>query len=220
MKIAIVEDDKATSLYIKDILLRQRYKVDTFDSGDKFLKAFKNKIYDLIILDVNLPDMTGFDICHHLKEMYNETKIIILSERNKQVDINKGLTIGADDYIKKPFDSTEFILRINNLFKNYQNFSIDKIKYKDVIFDFKNFLVIENQKKIFLTKKENELLQYLIINKGITLSKCKIYSEIWDEEFREGNKTLEVYLGKLKKKINVIKENLITLKDIGYQLKN
>lgn len=221
MKIALVEDDKTTAVYIKDLLEDRGYKVEIFGRGSEALDFFKKKRYNLIILDVNLPDMNGFDICSSIKknpEIYNKPKILILSERKKQPDVNRGLEIGADDYVKKPFDSKELLLRVKKLSEASVTASLHKIEYKEITIDFDQNYIVEERKKIDFTKKEIEILYYLFLNKNLIVTKDKMYLEIWDEDYIKGNKKLEVYIGKIKKKSKCLKENILTYKNMGYKL--
>lgn len=221
MRIAVVEDEKTTQTYISNLLKAQGYEVDVFENGKKFLDSAKINRYRVLILDVNLPDMTGFDVCYFIKkrtEVYGNPKILILSGRKEQEDINEGLKTGADDYVKKPFDDTELILRVNKLIEKSSSFNLERVNYKEIIIDFGQSYIVDNGLKIELTNKEKDILHFLVINMGLVLSKEKIYYEVWGEEWTFGNKNLEVYIGKLKKKSETIKNNLVTLKNIGYKL--
>lgn len=224
MRVAIVEDDKSMQQYVMDILGKEGIKVDCFDNGETALEEMKRSFYNVVILDLNLPGMNGFDILYFLKrspDIYGKPKFVMLTSRSNQKDINKGLKLGADDYIRKPFDEEELLLRINILLKRaYEKVEFNKIWYKDVFFDFEEAFVVEDGVKIELKNKENEILNYLIVNQGIILSKKKIYREIWSQEYKVGNKNLEAYLSKMKKKIKVLKDNLENHKNLGYRLKN
>lgn len=221
MKIAIVEDEKTTQIYLRNLLSNQGYDIKVFSNGKDFLEKAKKDNFRLIILDLNLPDMNGFDICYFLRkspEIYGNIKILMLTERKEQNDINEGLKLGADEYIKKPFDDTELLLRIEKLIEKSSNLKLDRISYKDILIDFNQAYLVENDIKIELTFKEKEILKLLFINIGLVLSKEKIYYEIWGEDYYYGNKNVEVYIGKLKKKSIVLKDNLVTYKNLGYKL--
>lgn len=223
MKIALIEDDKFTQKYVKDLLVNQGYLVDTFFEGEAALEAMKKEIYPLVITDINLPGMTGYDICFFIKRNiveYGDPRILMLSERRIQDDVNKGFQFGADDYIKKPFDETEFIMRVNSLLKRKSDIRIAKARYKDLTIDFEQSFVIENSAKIDLSMKEKELLHYLILNKGLIVSKEKLYIEVWNEEYEQGNKTIEVYILKLKRKIETLKDNIQNYRNLGYRLED
>lgn len=221
MKIAIVEDEKTTQIYLQNLLSNQGYDIKVFSNGKDFFEKAKKDNFRLVILDLNLPDMNGFDICYFLRkspEIYGNIKILMLTERKEQNDINEGLKLGADEYIKKPFDDTELLLRIEKLIEKSSNLKLDRINYKDILIDFNQAYLVENDIKIELTFKEKEILKLLFINIGLVLSKEKIYYEIWGEDYYYGNKNVEVYIGKLKKKSIVLKDNLVTYKNLGYKL--
>lgn len=222
MKIALVEDDKMTSEYIKDIIKSQGYEVDVFFDGETALENLKKNVYKIIILDINLPSMNGFDVCFFINkypEKYGMPKILMLTERQNQDDVNKGLKSGANEYIKKPFDRTEFILRLNNLIETTTNLKVEKVLYKGLVIDFNQSCIIENEKTINLTKREAEMLQFFILNTGLILSKEKIYNQIWDDYFMPGNKNVEIHIVKLKKKVKILQENIENVKGVGYRLK-
>lgn len=221
MKIAIVEDEKTTQIYLKNLLISRGYEVQVFSRGKEFLAEAKQINFRLVVLDLNLPDMNGFDICFFLKknpESYGNIKILMLTERSEQNDINEGLKLGADEYIKKPFDDLELLLRLEKLLEKGTSLKSDRTTYKDLLIDFNQSFFVENEIKIELTFKEKEILKLLYINSGLVLSKEKIHYEIWDEEYCYGNKNVEVYIGKLKKKSTILKNNLITYKNLGYKL--
>lgn len=221
MKIAIVEDEKTTQIYLQNLLNNQGYDINLFSSGKDFLEKAKKDNFRLVILDLNLPDMNGFDICYFLRktpEIYGNIRVLMLTERKEQNDINEGLKLGADEYIKKPFDDTELLLRIEKLIEKSSNMKLDRINYKDILIDFNQAYLVENNIKIELTFKEKEILKLLFINVGLVLSKEKIHYEIWGEDYYYGNKNVEVYIGKLKKKSKVLKDNLVTYKNLGYKL--
>lgn len=221
MKIAIVEDEKTTQIYLGNLLNNQGYDVNLFSHGKDFLEKAKKDNFRLVILDLNLPDMSGFDICYFLRkipEIYGNIKVLMLTERKEQNDINEGLKLGADEYIKKPFDDTELLLRIEKLIEKSSNMKLDRINYRDILIDFNQAYLVENNMKIELTFKEKEILKLLFVNVGLVLSKEKIHYEIWGEDYYYGNKNVEVYIGKLKKKSKVLKDNLVTYKNLGYKL--
>ncbi len=223
IKVAIVEDNEMIQEYVKDILDKQDYIVHKYKSGEDFYKKIMDINYKLIILDVNLPGQSGFEICSKIKgnsNFFGNPFVVILTEITMQKDINRGLEIGADDYIKKPFDEIEFILRINKLLRmNFKDVGGEE-KYQGLIFDFKQCIVKNNDEIIQLTKKESEILEYLFVNKGIIISKEKIYLDVWNDEYSYGNKNIEVFLGKIKKKIPLLKDKIENFKNIGYRLKN
>jgi len=221
MKIAIVEDEKTTQIYLGNLLNNQGYDVNLFSHGKDFLEKAKKDSFRLVILDLNLPDMNGFDICYFLRktpEIYGNIKVLMLTERKEQNDINEGLKLGADEYIKKPFDDTELLLRIEKLIEKSSNMKLDRINYRDILIDFNQAYLVENNTKIELTFKEKEILKLLFVNVGLVLSKEKIHYEIWGEDYYYGNKNVEVYIGKLKKKSKILKDNLVTYKNLGYKL--
>jgi len=221
MKVAVVEDDEAMNEYIRELLVLEGFDVDVYFLGSKFLKELKKKYYNCIIMDINLRKMSGYNIIKEVKsnpETYGDFNFLILSSRIEQKDINKGLKFGAADYLKKPFDDEELILRVNLLVSRDREIQIDRKKYKEMLFDFKDKKAYYNYEVYQLTNKENKLLKCLVLNAGIIVLKEKLFYEVWGEMHIYGNKSLEVCISRLRSKIPYLKDNLINLKGIGYKL--
>ena len=224
MNIALIEDNEVTQKYIVDTLSKSGFSIDVFRDGEKALEKMKEKHYKMIILDLNLPGMSGYDVMFFVKrnpEMYGKPKIIMLTSRITQEEVNMGLKSGADDYIKKPFNSEELHLRVNILAgRTKEEINLERIWYKDIFIDFEqSFIIGEDKEKIELTNKERQLLHYFFINQGLILSKEKIFREIWNEDYIPGNKNIEVYLSMIKRKVKILKDNIENYKNLGYRLK-
>ena len=179
--------------------------------------------YDLIILDVMLPDMDGFTILKKLREDKINTKIIMLTAKSTLDDKLEGLENGANDYITKPFHIEELIARVNIQLKGSSSkTNKDILSYKDIELNLKTSYLscINNNNKVLLVNKELLLLEYLIVNKDLILSKDQIYNKIWglDSEIESNN--LEVYLSFIRKKLKAIdsKVNIKSLRNMGYKL--
>ena len=223
MNILIIEDEKALADVIRVSLENNNYQVEIEGNGEEgYYKALCDT-YDLIILDVMLPDMDGFTILKKLREDKINTKIIMLTAKSTLDDKLEGLENGANDYITKPFHIEELVARVNIQLKGSSSkTNKDILSYKDIELNLKTSYLscINNNNKVLLVNKELLLLEYLIINKDLILSKDQIYNKIWglDNEIKSNN--LEVYLSFIRKKLKAIdsKVNIKSLRNMGYKL--
>ena len=217
MKVLVVEDNEILSrnlvrfLWIKDI------QADvSFDWKDWLYKASIN-FYDVVILDINLPEMDGLEVCKNLREKWKDVPIIMLTSRSTKVDVVEWLNIWADDYLSKPFDYDELIARIKTLARrNLKNKSNTKISVWEYIIDLKEIQVYLGKEKIKLSTLEFNLFKYLSQNIWKVVSRQEMYEHVWGEfdwDFMF-SKTVDVYIGYLRKKLG--KELIETKKGFWY----
>ena len=225
MRILIVEDEYNLADAIKSKLEKEKYNVDISSDGEEGLYNALSNIYDLIILDVMLPITNGFEILKEIKENNIESKVIMLTAKSELDDKLSGLNGGADDYITKPFHMDELIARVNiQLRKEYSKNIEDTIKVSDIELNLKTYLLkcITTNETIEISGKEYMILEYLMKNKNIVISKDQIYDKIWglDNEIESNN--LEAYLSFLRKKLNIIgsKVNIKAIRGLGYKLED
>ena len=223
MNILIIEDEKTLADVIRVSLENNNYQVEIECNGEEGYYKALSDTYDLIILDVMLPDMDGFTILKKLREDKINTKIIMLTAKSTLDDKLEGLENGANDYITKPFHIEELIARVNIQLKGSSSkTNKDILSYKDIELNLKTSYLscINNNNKVLLVNKELLLLEYLIVNKDLILSKDQIYNKIWglDSEIESNN--LEVYLSFIRKKLKAIdsKVNIKSLRNMGYKL--
>ena len=223
MNILIIEDEKTLADVIKASLENNNYQVKIECNGEEGYYKALSDTYDLIILDVMLPDMDGFTILKKLREDKINTKIIMLTAKSTLDDKLEGLENGANDYITKPFHIEELIARVNIQLKGSSSkTNKDILSYGDIELNLKTSYLscINNNNKVLLVNKELLLLEYLIVNKDLILSKDQIYNKIWglDSEIESNN--LEVYLSFIRKKLKAIdsKVNIKSLRNMGYKL--
>lgn len=219
--ILIVEDEVSISDFIKSELEYEGYNVYIKEDGREGLEeALKNE-YDLIILDVMLPSMNGFEICRRLKKSKN-TPVIILSAKDSVIDKVNGLQIGADDYIAKPFAIEELLARIEVVFRRQNNSNNSIIKFKDILIDTRARNVQRNNKEINLTNKEYELLITLIDNKDKVVTREELLEKIWGYGYEPETNVTDVYIRYLRSKLNnESKEEYIqTVRSIGYIMRS
>ncbi len=213
MNIFLLEDDETLGFGIKTYLENWGYKVclarSLKDSKSKFSYRF-----DLVILDVNLPDGTGFDFLNIYN--LNKTPVIFLTVNDGEEDIIRGLNL-SDDYITKPFKLSILKARIESIFRRIHT-KDKKLNYKSLVLDTENFEASLNSKPLNLTLKEFQLLNYLLINQGTTLTRDKILGEIWDltGNFVEDN-TLSATVKRLRKKLGNYSHLIETVRGVGYR---
>ena len=218
MKILLIEDEESLVKIIKETLENNKFEVDfTLNGKDGYEKGLTND-YDLIILDVMLPEKNGFDILKDLRKNNVTSKIIMLTALSSLENKLDGFNNGADDYLTKPFHIEELLIRVNKEL-NLLNY---KISYEDIYLDKSNKkLINENtNESVDLVCKEYKLLEYLINNQTMILSKEQIYDKVWGIENESESNNMEAYLSFLRKKLKAIGSN-VTIKsyrNLGYKL--
>ena len=219
--ILIVEDEANISDFVKGELEYEGYNVCIKEDGREGLEeALKNE-YDLIILDVMLPSMNGFEICRRLKRE-KQSPIIMLSAKDSVMDKVNGLQIGADDYIAKPFAIEELLARIEVVFRRQDNLNNYIIKFKDITINKSSRVVKRNGNEINLTNKEYELLMILIDNKGKVVTREELLEKIWWYGYEPETNVTDVYIRYLRAKLNnENKEEYIqTVRSVGYIMRS
>ncbi|RKD29068.1 response regulator transcription factor [Thermohalobacter berrensis] len=224
-RILVADDEKEIQLLLKKYLQREGYEVDTASDGKDVLEKFNNNKYHLIILDLMMPEIDGIETCRLLRNKTN-IPIIMLTAKDSEVDKVIGLSIGADDYITKPFSINELIARVKAHLRRYfilsnQDSKISKeLSFGNLIIDLKSYRVFKNNKEIQLTAKEFELLKFLASNHEQVFTKRQIFRQVWKNEYLEDDNTVMVHIRRLRKKIedNPKKPQYIqTVWGIGYK---
>ncbi len=220
-KILVVEDDKNILTGIVDNLEMDGFKAIIARDGKEALKQVKEREPDLIILDVMMPKMSGFEVCKELKANGVKTPIIFLSARAMESDKVLGLELGADDYVTKPFSPRELLVRVKAVLRRTESSAKveDICKFGDVIVDFKKFQVSKDAKDIKLTAAEFKILKLLIVNKNEPVSRHKILSDIWTSE-EVTTRTVDTHIWSLREKLEdepAKPNHIITVFRIGYK---
>ncbi len=220
-KILIVEDEKQMADFITLELKHEGYDVDIcYDGEQGYENAIKNN-YDIILLDIMIPKINGMEVCRRLR-MKKETPIIMLTAKGDITDKVNGLDIGADDYLTKPFEIEELLARMRVILRrksqNEKQSSI--IQVADLKLDLEKKQASRNGKNIELTKKEYELLEYLMKNNGIVISREKIIEAVWNYDFVGDTKIVDVFIKYLRSKIDddYDKKLINTVRGFGYVL--
>jgi len=203
MKILYIEDDIKTIEAVKIILNKNYFIIDYETDGSAGLSKASMNNYDLIIMDINLPNKNGLDICKDLRSIKNTTPIIFLTSNKDEESLLNAFKIGGDDYMRKPFNKEELILRIETIFRrSNSNYLKDKINCGDFYLDLNSKKLFFKQHKIYLTKKEFNILELFFRNKNIIIDRQKIFDKVWDENDNPFSNILEVFIKNIRQKIN------------------
>jgi len=217
------EDDESINLLLNETLKKASFDCEGFLEPVSFLKRLENKMPNLIMLDLMLPIMSGYDILSKLKEddRFKDIPVIILSAKFKEEDIVKGLDMGASDYITKPFGISELIARIKANLRKVSDSENKLYKLRDFILDSKEHKLFYKTTEIPIRIKEYELLKYLLDNLGKTVSRQELFKEVWGESCMVETRTIDVHITSLRKKILSFTDEpyIETVRGIGYVIK-
>ena len=220
MKVLIVEDDKILSDTIKQCI-EKKYSVEqAFDGSEGYMFA-KENIYDIIILDLMMPEMNGYDLLSKLRKEEIFTPVLILSAKDSLNDKVKGLSIGADDYLAKPFEREELLARLEALIRrNHGFYANNTIEFKDLKMNLENRKAYIKDKEINLQGKQFDLLEYLIHSKNTIITKEQIFDKIWGFDSDTSTNVIEVYASALRKELKKYgyDKYIKTLRGVGYIL--
>ena len=221
MRILVVEDEKDLNNIITKHLKKNNFSVDSVFNGEEALEYLDYGTYDLIILDIMLPKVNGYEVIKKLRENKNETAVLMLTARDSIEDKIKGLDLGADDYLIKPFDFGELLARIRALVRRKYGNTSNTMEIDDLCIDIAKKTVVRGGKNIELTGKEYEVLEYLIQNKGHVLSRDKIRDSVWDYGYEGESNIIDVLIKNIRKKIDIgnSKQLIHTKRGLGSVLK-
>lgn len=217
MKILVIEDDKHINKAICEMLKGIADTSSIYD-GEQAMYAVEQNIYDLIILDVMLPHVDGFVILKKIRQ-FSTVPVIMLTAKDSVADKVNGLKLGADDYMTKPFYRNELIARVNALLRRYNNSFMDmKIVFKDLVFDLSQKTVYIKDEKLDLSGKSYDILEYLVRNKEMIITKEQLFNRIWGFESETIWSVVEVYVSNLRKLLKKYDYHIYlkTLRNVGY----
>ncbi len=221
-KILVIEDDKELLKGLIDNLTLEGYKVISAQDGERGLELVKKEHPDLIILDLMLPKLSGEEVCRTLREENNLTPIIMLTARGEESDKVKGLRLGADDYLTKPFSLLELFARIEAILRRVkkEKVEIEKYQFEDIVVDFIHLEVKKRGEQIKLSPKEFFILKFLIEHKGEVIRRETLLREIWGYDVFPSTRTVDNFIARLRKKIEKDPEkpkHILTVHGIGYK---
>lgn len=222
MRILLVEDDTAIARSLKEGLEDEAYAVDVAHDGDEGYRTATADDYDVIILDVMLPEMNGYEVCRALRKDGNQTPILMLTARDSERDIVEGLDVGADDYLAKPFSFEVLLARLRALLRRPNEKLEEVLRVGDLTLDPSLKKVTRANQEISLTAKEYAVLEYLMRNAGKVLSKEQIISHVWDFDADILPNNVELFVMFLRRKIDKPfgSKLIYTVPGFGYKLED
>jgi two-component system alkaline phosphatase synthesis response regulator PhoP len=216
--IYIVEDDESIREIETIALKNSNYIVSAFENAKEFYKKLDELVPDLILLDVMLPDESGYDIVRKLRKRpaTQEIPIIMVTAKTTEMDMIKGFDGGADDYIKKPFSIMELITRVKALLRRTAKEEPKLLKLDDLVIDHERHVVTVNNEPVDLTYKEYELLRLLMGSQGIVMTREVIMRSVWDTDFEGETRTVDMHIKTLRHKLGDYGSRIKTVRNVGY----
>jgi len=216
--ILVVDDDKNTRFYFQEVLEGAGYKVTTAVNGEDAMIKMENEHIDLVVLDVMMPKMNGYEFTSAIREVQNNLPILMVSAKQLPADKHKGFEVGTDDYITKPVDAEEMLLRIKALLRRAKIVSERKIELGKVVIDYDSLTVARDGEVQELPQKEFLLLYKLLSYPGKIFTRIQLMDEIWGTDSETGWETVTVHIGRLRKRFEGWKEfEIVSVRGLGYK---
>lgn len=221
-KVLVVEDDQFMAFALREGLASEGYVIEIAVDGSAGLRAATEKNFDMIILDVMLPGLSGFDVCRQLRAAGHAVPIIMLTARSLEVEKVQGLKLGADDYLTKPFSLMELLARIEAVLRRTLRGSeaIDHYQFADVALNFKKFEATKGSVPLELSPREFRIMQFLIMHRGEVVSRDQLLNSVWSHNSFPSTRTVDTHIAKLRQKIESrpnAPRHLITVHGVGYK---
>ena len=220
MRILVVEDEHKVASFIARALREEAYAVDVAATGQKALELASDATYDVILLDIRLPGLSGIEVCRELRQSGIETPILMLTARSLVPQRVEGLNVGADDYLTKPFAIAELRARVRALIRRALHQGGSKLSYEDIELDRHRRRVTRDGAAIPLSSKEFALLEFMLLRAPEPVTRSEIVEHVWDTNFDSETNLVEVYVNRLRQKIDEHRSiKLIhTIRGVGYRL--
>ncbi len=220
-KILVVDDEFRIRQIIRKYAEFEGYEVEEAVDGMQAIEICRKKEFDLIIMDVMMPELDGFSACREIRK-FRDTPIIMLSARGEEYDKIHGFELGSDDYVVKPFSPKELMMRVGAVIKrsgstDQKSGKRDVFTYKGLEVDFTARIVTIDGKRVEMTPKEYELFFYMVRNKGIALTRESLISEVWGYDFFGDERTLDTHIKLLRKSLGEYSKCIVTLRGVGYR---
>ena len=219
MKILIVDDEDLIRSVIKEYCSNSNYETEEASSGKEALELLKTKDYDLMVLDIMMPEMNGYELIKELRDANYNTPILIITAKEDIEDKRVGFSLGADDYMVKPINIDELIMRVKSLLKRSNQANEKKIKIGDVELDYDKLEIRKKDKVYQLTQKEFYLLYKMLSTPDTIFKRQDLIEEIWGLENESDFRTVDVHIKRLREKLEDINEfEIVTIRGIGYKV--
>lgn len=221
MKVLLVEDEERLALFVQKGLEAESYRVDVAYDGYVGKQLFKHNEYDAVILDINLPQINGIELCRQFKADNSSMPILMLTALDSLDDKMNGFNAGADDYLAKPFEFIELLARLRAITKRYNVNNQSVVRLADLELNLNTKVVTRHGQRIDLTTKEHALLEYLMAHSGKIISRAELAEKVWDLSFYTSTNVIDVYVSYLRKKIDrdFSPKLLHTVVGMGYVLR-
>ncbi len=218
--IYLVEDDESIREIETIALKNSNHMVYAFGTAKEFYKKMDDIVPDLILLDIMLPDESGYEILKKIRRNPTTKRIpiIMVTAKTTEMDMLRGLDDGADDYIKKPFSVMELITRVKVLLRRTDSEDAPMLQLDDIVLDHERHMVFVGEEQVELTFKEYELLRYLMTNPGIVLSREAIMRQVWGTEFEGESRTVDMHINTLRRKLGGAGSRIRTVRNVGYSI--
>lgn len=217
-KLLIVDDEEKIRLLVKKYAEFEGHRVDEAVNGMDAVEKCRHCDYDLVIMDIMMPELDGFSACREIRK-FSAVPIIVLSARGEEYDKINGFNIGIDDYVVKPFSPKELMLRIEAIMKRSNGTSEkrDILRFEGLEIDLTGRIVSADGERLELSPKEYELLFYMVKNKNIALSREKLITNVWGYDFYGDDRTLDTHIKLLRKSLGKYSKFIVTLRGVGYR---
>jgi len=217
-KLLIVDDEFRIRELIKKYAIHEGYTVSEAQNGKQAVDMCKNEQFDIIIMDIMMPEMDGFTACTEIRKN-NNTPIIMLSALGEEYDRIHGFEIGIDDYVVKPFSPKELMMRVSAILKrsNHSTTQNEQFIYNDLCIDFSARTVKISGERINMTPKEYDLLFFMVKNRGLALTRETLISKVWGYDFFGDDRTLDTHIKLLRKSLGSYASLIVTLRGVGYR---
>ncbi len=221
-RVLIIEDDQIMAIALRDGLESEDYSVEVQSDGPSGLRSAMEKEFDLIVLDVMLPKLSGFDVCKQIRAAGNKVPVIMLTARSLEIEKVQGLKIGADDYITKPFSLMELIARIEAVLRraSREDYSAGTYQFGDVSLDFGKYEATKGGTQLDLSAREFRILKFLIEHRGQVISRDQLLDGVWSPYSSPTPRTVDTHIAQVRQKIETTPNNpqhLITVHGVGYK---
>ncbi len=223
-RILLVEDEPSLVMTLSDLLASEGHRVSTISDGQEGFEAACRQEFELLILDVMLPNKNGFDICRELRQRGVQTPVLMLTARGQVIDKVLGLKLGADDYLTKPFDAMELLARVEAMLRRTPGSSAVKLpetfRFGNVVVDFRRTQVKRNGRLVELSAREFELLRYFVQQRDVTLSRQQLLRDVWGYDEEALTRTIDVHVGALRQKLENDAQQpryFLTVRGMGYK---
>jgi two-component system alkaline phosphatase synthesis response regulator PhoP len=221
-RILIVEDEEPILMALEDDLRIEGYEVDSAKDGMQGLELARQGRHDLVILDVMLPGLDGFEVCRRLRSEGLSTRVLMLTAKSQEIDKVLGLELGADDYVTKPFSPRELIARVRAMLRRdaQPRQRLDRFRFGDIEVDFKKFETRRQGTQVDLTRREYALLRYLVEHRDEVVSRHEILEEVWGDETNVFPRTVDTHVANLRRKLEPEPSDpryIIGIRGVGYR---